>query len=48
LLEKNEDKECTEKEREKEICSRKMLDYLFDGNKAHEGHLREQEESIEC
>lgn len=29
-------------------CSRKILDYLFDDNKAHEGHLRGQEESIEC
>lgn len=30
------------------ICSRKMLGYLFDDSKAHEGHLRGQEESIEC
>lgn len=30
------------------ICSRKILDYLFDDSKAHEGHLRGQEESDEC
>lgn len=28
--------------------ARKILGYLFDDNKAHEGHLRGQEESIEC
>lgn len=30
------------------ICWRKILGYLFDDSKAHEGHLRGQEESIEC
>lgn len=29
----------------RDTCSRKILIYLFDDNKAHEGHLRGQEES---
>ncbi|KAL0119054.1 hypothetical protein PUN28_009580 [Cardiocondyla obscurior] len=29
------------------MCSRKVLDYLFDDSKTHERHLRGQEESID-
>jgi len=37
MLNENKNKEYKESAK---ICSRKILDYLFDDSKAHEGHLR--------